>query len=207
MNARIIKRTLAILTLTAVAATTGPALAADRDDECWRPCRDRKGWLVGGNAGWGGGSVQFDDLGRTFSEDADGNAGFFGALRGGYAFSNSFALTLELVGFGNGDDDQEWGVGASCVTVTWWPDGSGFFVRVGGGAGGGDIFLEETQKKVHFEEKGAALFGLGYEWQLGRRFALGVAVDAFGFELDGATGFDKDSAGIGALSVQFNWYL
>lgn len=207
MDRRTITTALNLLALTAVLATAAPALADGRDDECWRPCRDRKGWLVGANAGWGGGSARFDLGGRTYSEDAEDNTGFLGGLRGGYAFSNSFALTLEMVGFGNGEDDEKWGVGASFVTVTWWPDGSGFFVRVGGGGGGGDIFLEETGEVVDFEEKGAALFGLGYEWQLGRRFALGVAVDAVGFELDGATGFDEDSASFGGLSLQFNWYL
>lgn len=195
-----------LLILFVVVVLAAPALAEDRDDdECWKRCRDRKGWLIGFNAGWGGSTVEFERQGRTFSEDE--SSGFLGGLRGGYAFSNSFALTLEMIGFGNGDEDEEWGLGAACVTVTWWPDGSGFFLRAGVGGGGGTIFLEETGETVDVKDQGAALFGLGYEWQLGKKFALGVAVDAFGFELEESTGFENDTAGAGGMSIQFNWYL
>jgi len=206
MNRELLTRLSLTLILVAFAATASPVLAQDRDDdECWKRCRDRKGWLVGFNAGWGGGGLQFEHRGRTFSEEETNGA--FGGLRGGYAFSNSFALTLETLGFGNSDDDQEWGLGIVCLTVTWWPDGSGFFLRAGVGGGGGEIFLEETGEKVEIRDKGAGRFGLGYEWQLGRKFALGVAVDAFGFDLEGATGFANDEAGAGGFSIQFNWYL
>ena len=125
----------------------------------------------------------------------------------GYAFSNSFALSLESFGYGSHESDEEWGLGASFITVTWWPDGSGFFLRLGAGGGGGDILSRDTGKLVHFEGKGAGLIGLGYEWQLGRKFALGVAADGFGFDLDGASGLEDDAVGVGTFSIQFNWYL
>ncbi|MCP4571343.1 MAG: hypothetical protein GY838_03255 [bacterium] len=203
---RFTRLSLAVI-LAAFAATATPVLAQDQDDdECWTRCRDRKGWLVGFNAGVGGGGLSFDHQGRNISEEE--NNGAFGGLRVGYAFSNSFAVTLEMMGFGNGDDeDEEWGLGAGLISVTWWPDGSGFFVRTGIGGGGGEIFVHESGETVEAEDKGAVLFGIGYEWQLTKKFALGVAVDAVGFDLDGATGFDDDTAGFGGLSAQFNWYL
>ena len=78
---------------------------------------------------------------------------------------------------------------------------------MGLGGGGGDILRRDTGKLVHFEEKGAGLFGFGYEWKLGRKFALGLAADAIGFDLEGASGLEDDIAGLGIFSIQFNWYL
>ncbi len=75
------------------------------------------------------------------------------------------------------------------------------------GGGGGDIMRRDTNELVHFEDKGAGLIGLGYEFQLGRKFALGVAVDGIGIDLDGASGLEEDLAGMGSFSIQFNWYL
>ncbi|MBE0567252.1 MAG: hypothetical protein IH621_14930 [Krumholzibacteria bacterium] len=192
---------LAILTTT-ILAGAGPALADE--DGCRNP-RDRKGWLVGFNAGWGSSSYGATVGTRTFSDDPYG--GSLGALRGGYAFSNAFAVTLEGYGFGSSAGQDDWGMGAGFATVTWWPAGGGFFVRGGLGAGGGEVLLRETGRKLEIEGKGAALFSLGYEWQLGRNFALGVAADAFGFHLDGASGLEDDYVGVGGMSIQFNWYL
>ena len=97
-----------------------PALAGDHP-------RDRKGLFLGLNAGWGGAAFQSKLAGKTITDDS--YRGATGALRFGYAFSNSFALGLEGHGFGAHEGDEEWGLGASFLTVTWWPDGSGFFLR------------------------------------------------------------------------------
>jgi len=189
--------------------------------------RNRKGLFLGFNAGWGSAGFSSQHGDQTLTDDPFGGAA--GGLRFGYAFSNSFALSLEGYGFGTGEDDDGWGLGAGFLTVTWfpdgggfflrvgggagvlgatwWPDGSGFFLRIGGGAGGGDILLRDTGELLHFEDKGAVLFGLGYEFQLTRKFALGIAFDAIGFDLEGASGLEEDVAGMGVFSIQFNWYL
>jgi len=195
-NHTCIKKALLALTLIAVVMAAVPSFAADRD---------RKGLFLGLNAGWGGAGFGSKIGSKSISDDPF--MGAAGALRFGYAFSNSFALSLEGYGFGSESGDDGWGLGASFLTVTWWPDGSGFFLRMGFGAGGGDIRVRPTNDLVHFEDKGAALFGLGYEWQLGRKFALGVAADGIGFDLDGASGLEEDFVGLGTFSIQFNWYL
>lgn len=192
---KIILLTLVLVTTAAVATT---AMAEGND-------RNRKGLFVGLNAGWGGAgySVQLDD--QSLSDDPFNGAA--GALRFGYAFSNSFALSLEGHGFGTDRNEEEWGMGAAFLTATWWPDGSGFFLRLGLGGGGGDVLRRSDGELVHFEDKSAVLFGAGYEFQLGRKFALGLALDGIGFDLEGASGLEEDFAGTGNVSIQFNWYL
>jgi hypothetical protein len=196
---QIVQRALLALALMATVMTAAPAMAQGGCD------RDRKGLFLGFNAGWGG--AAFGSATDDNSTTDKANHGAAGSLRFGYAFSNSFALSLEGYGFGSYQGDEDWGLGAGFLTVTWWPDGSGFFLRLGFGEGGGDILRRETGELVHFEEKGAGLIGLGYEFQLGRKFALGVAVDGIGFDLEGASGLEDDMAGMGVFSIQFNWYL
>lgn len=198
---------LAITTLILLAVICSAATAFAQGDD-WRPGdRNRKGFLLGLNAGWGGSSFGYSADGKSVVEDPW--HGPLGALRLGYAVSNSVAFTLENYGFGafNTADDQDWGMGATLIAMTWWPDASGFFLRLGFGGGGGDVYSRDQGEKVHFEEAGAALFGMGYEWQLGRHFALGLAVDAVSFEIDDVLGHESDWAGMGGASIQFNWYL
>ena len=167
--------------------------------------RGRKGLFLGLNAGWGSAGYSPQIGKQTLTDDPF--SGGAGGLRFGYAFSNSFALSLEAYGFGTDRNEESWGLGAGFLTVTWWPDGSGFFLRMGLGGGGGDILRRDNGELVHFEDKGAGLFGLGYEWKLGRKFALGLAVDAIGFDLESASGLDDEMAGLGIFTIQFNWYL
>lgn len=184
------------MTILVALATAGSGFAAERN---------RKGLFVGGNAGWGsaGYSAQVGD--QSISDDPFG--GGAGALRLGYAFSNSFGLSIEGHGFGTESGGQDWGMGAGFLMVTWWPDGSGFFLRVGAGSGGGEVLVRETGRLVEFDNSSAGLFGLGYEWQLTNKFALGVAADAIGFDLDNQSGLIEDFAGMGNFTIQFNWYL
>lgn len=193
----LVQTMITIIILTSMLAAA-PSQAQDKG-------RDRKGLLIGFNAGWGsaGLSAQVGDQSVT----DDPYSGFGGAIRFGYAFSNSVALTLEGHGFGTDNDVQEWGVGAGFLTFTWWPDGSGFFLRAGLGAGGGEIMSRKTGELVEFEDSAAALFGLGYEWKLGRKFALGLAFDAYGLEVERSSDLIEEAVGVGNVSIQFNWYL
>ena len=192
------KKVLLALVLLTVLMATVPSFAQAGE-------RNRKGLFLGLNAGWGsaGFSTQIGD--QTISDDP--YSGGAGALRFGYAFSNSVALSLEGHGFGTDDSNDGWGLGASFLTFTWWPDGSGFFLRLGGGVGGGDIQTRGTGALIHFEDAPAGLFGLGYEWQLGRKFALGLAFDGIGFEVDRVPNLVEEYVGLGNFTVQFNWYL
>jgi hypothetical protein len=194
-HARIIQ-VLFGMTLLAALATAGYRIAAERNSN---------GIFVGGKdrLGSAGYSAQVGD--QSISDDPFG--GGAGALRAGYAFSNSFALSLEGHGFGTESGGEDWGMGAGFLVVTWWPDGSGFFLRVGGGSGGGEVLVRQTGSLLEFDHKFAGLFGLGYEWQLTNKFALGVAMDGIGFDLENESSLVEDFVGLGNFSIQFNWYL
>lgn len=191
------KQLLAIFILTTMLAAM-PSFAEGNE-------RNRKGLLLGFNAGWGSAGISTQVGNQSVSDDP--YSGFGGGIRFGYAFSNSVALTLEGHGFGTDNNDQDWGVGAGFLTFTWWPDGSGFFLRAGLGAGGGEILSRKTGEVVAFDDGGAGMFGLGYEWQLGRKFALGVAFDGIGIEVDRSPDLIEEFVGLGNISIQFNWYL
>ncbi|HPF69553.1 MAG TPA: hypothetical protein PLQ13_02685 [Candidatus Krumholzibacteria bacterium] len=198
-----IARALTLMSLAAVLATAAPARAGD-DGGCGWP-RDRKGWLVGFNTGWGTSTYGATIGKRTISDEGFG--GGMGGLRVGYAFSNAFAVSLEGYGFGSDEGDDDWGMGAGFATATWYPGGGGFFVRGGLGLGGGELLMRETGEMLDFGAEAAGLISLGYEWQVTRKFALGLSVDGFGFDLGGASGLDDDFAGVGGMTIQFNWYL
>lgn len=204
ISKRTIARTLSFFALTATLATALPVQASKCETTTY--ARDRKGWFVGVNAGFGGSHYSEDLDKRTVSDHPFGGA--LGGLRVGYAVSNVFAISLEGHGFGSSAGRHEdWGMGAGFVAATWWPRGSGLFVRAGLGAGGGEILLRRTDELVEIDDKTAGLIGIGYEWQIGRRFALGIAADGIGFSLDGAGGGNNDIAGASGVSIQLNWYL
>jgi len=191
---------------TAAPETVYVVHAEPEPEPCVRTCFERKGFLLGINAGWGGASFGYRTNRTSVTEDPF--HGGFGGLRFGYAVSNSIAFTLEGFGVGVYDDKYEdSGIGAGFVAVTWWPEAGGFFLRMGFGGGGGELVRRSDGEKIKMTDRSAALFGLGYEFRLTEKFALGLAVDAFGLDLDLGSDHEEDWAGGGGASIQFNWYL
>ena len=192
--------TLVALTLILAALAALPAQAQQYP-------RDRQGLFMGLNAGIGAAGYTAD-LGKQTVTD-DPYTGASGAVRFGYAFNNKLALSFEALGYGTpdgGPDDDGWGMGAGIVAVTWWPKGGGFFVRGGVGGAGGDV-LRRDGVLQDIPDKPAALFGVGYEWQLSKHFALGLAADAVGVDLGEAAGLDEQTASMGNFTLQTNWYF
>jgi hypothetical protein len=198
-----IGRTLAAITLITTLAVAAPALAGDDDGNV--SLRNRKGLLVGVNAGWGHSMFSEQVGSRTYSDDpySGGTVG----LRFGYAFHDALALTAEAHGFGSNAGQDEWGMGAGLLVLTWWPRGGGLFVRAGVGAGGGEVLLRETGEILHFEDKATGMFGIGYEWMVGRNLGLSLVADGLGIDLDGISGRTDDVTGSSSVSIQLNWYL
>jgi hypothetical protein len=180
----------------------------DRATRGWH--HDRRGFVVGFGVGAGAGKLCFEfPDGREHDPDAE--AGFLGDLRAGVAVSNSFAFCLEAHGFGKEASGSDWDTGAGLITATWWPDGGGFFVRVG--AGEGHVAIKEphgdgTVREID-REGPAGYLALGYEWRVARTFAVSVLAEGLGIGLDPDEELEtmKDLGfGYGGFAVQFTWY-
>ena len=198
-----IGRTLATIALITTLTAAAPVLAGD--DEGYESLRNRKGLLVGVNAGWGASMFSEKVGSRTFSDDP--YSGAVAAVRFGYAFNDALALSAEAHGFGSQAGQSDWGMGAGLLVLTWWPRGGGLFVRAGVGAGGGEVLMREDGEILHFEGKAAGMFGIGYEWMVGRNLGLSLVADGLGIDLDGISGRTDDVTGSSSISVQLNWYL
>lgn len=199
---------LVILVMAIDIVAPGLALGQEIEEEerCYVKCRNRKGIVLGFNAGWGGTGLTYEEAGRSVSQDY--RNGPIGGLRFGYAFSNSFILGLESYGVATyREAGEDIGVGAAFLTVTWFIDGGGIFLKAGGGAGGGEFMAPGEIEPTTFEDKPAGMLAVGYEWKLGRKFALGGSVTGIGFDLEGLTGNVEDSLGTGGFAIDFTWYL
>lgn len=196
-------RALAGIALAATLAAA-PALAGE-DATFTKPAREREGLFLGLNAGGAGSQLMYKDGTRRISEDP--LAGGFGQMRVGLGLSPKFAVGLEAVGFDSKEDDANWQLGALVAAATWRPCSNGFFLRAGLGVGGGEFTDPNTGDQLEIDGRLAWLFGIGYEWRLGRHAGLGLAADGIGINADGLTGFEDDEAGAGGVTVQFNWYL
>jgi hypothetical protein len=171
---------------------------------------DRRGFVVGFGIGAGAGALHFEKPdGRDHEPGAE--AGFLGDLRAGVAVSNSFAFCLEAHGFGREANGSKWDTGAGLVTVTWWPDGGGFFLRLGAGEGRIEIKEPHADGLVReIDREGPAGYvALGYEWRVARSFAVAVLVEGLGIDPDPddeLEGMKDLGFGYGGMAVQFTWY-
>ena len=122
--------------------------------------------------------------------------------------AGQMSRAIEGRGFQMEEGTEKAEFGMALVSVTWHPGGGGFFLRTGVGRGFTTLALDAPDSADWDErESPAALLGLGYEWRLGRQFALGVALEAYGTELDDLPTFQNTNLGVGLASVQLQWYL
>ncbi len=195
------KRSGTILLACVVAVIALPAVGA----AAWP--HERQGVMLGFNAGAGSAELQFENSdGTTVSGDREGGGAF--GLRAGYAFNDRLALGLEGTGWSRTFEndsglDATWTFTVSTIALTWYPGGGGFLLRGGLGWGRAEMELDLGDGTISGDDTGAAaLIGLGYEWRLGRRFALGPAVDFGGMDLG-----EGWKANIANLTVGLTWYL
>ena len=194
---RIRQLLLALIALSLLAAET--ARAGDYHN-------DRRGLMLGFNVGGANADLKFQRLGADIKREIEGGHG--GALRVGFGLSDHFVLSFEAYGIEKQDAATDLEAGAALVTATWYPGGGGFFLRAGVGTGVTSLKMTSPEFINWVEREGdAALLGLGYEWRLGRQFALGVAVDGVVTEYSDTFGFHDTEFGFGSASLQLNWYL
>lgn len=159
---------------------------------------ERDGVVLGFNIGGGSAGLEVDNVG-----DSDRESGAAGSFRFGYAFRPEWAVGLESNAWTKEIDDETWTFSVAALGFTYYPNAAGFFLR--GGIGFGSISAESDEGNftVRYEDNGIGILGgLGYEWRLTRRFALGPQVD-FGYTDVG----EGVSANYVNFTAGFNWYL
>ncbi len=169
---------------------------------------DRKGLVLGFNLGGGGAGLVYERFGTEFEYEMENMPG--GTFRIGYGVSDHVVLSLEGSVFGKTNAECDVQGVMTLFTLTWHPGGGGFFLRAGAGGGAANVKVPALPHLVDWSEReaeGAVGLGLGYEWRLGRQFALGVALDARGMAFENLPLFENTGLGQGVASLQLNWYL
>lgn len=169
---------------------------------------ERKGLVLGFNLGGGSAALHYERFGIEVEHEIENVLG--GGGRIGYGLSDHVVLSLEGHGFGKTNSEADVQAVMTLVTVTWYPGGGGFFLRAGGGGGAANVKLLGPPAPVDWSEReseGAVGVGLGYEWRLGRQFALGLALDARAMTFEDLPLFQETVLGRGTASLQLNWYL
>ena len=197
------------ISITLAALTLGTLLSAATAQAGPYP-NDRRGWIVGFGFGSGSAQVEYDrPSGKFESDDKEIGASF--GVRVGYGLSDRFTLTLDSDGFSQQHDDFETTIGTTVAMATYHFGGGGFFLRAGGGVGRVETKLPDNltgSPAVEFKKNGPiAALGLGYEWRVGEKFAIGLSLDARGGEIDDFDDLTDITFGKGSLGMQFNWYL
>ena len=133
---------------------------------------ERDGMILGFNLGGGSAGVNVTGF------DTERKGGVAGNFRVGYAFSPQIAAGLEGNMWTKDVDGTTRTFSVGAAALTYYPGATGFFVR--GGVGVGTVDLSEDQGGVTYSASDNGfgwLVGTGYEWRLGRRFALGPQFD------------------------------
>jgi opacity protein-like surface antigen len=167
---------------------------------------ERTGMVLGFNLGAGGAMAKFDADGGSIETDRESGAG--GNLRIGYAVSPQVVLGLETSGWSRNEDEGDvestWSLGLAAFGATWYPAAGGFFLRAGIGVGRAEIEWDAGNgQTVAGDDTGFGLTtGLGYEWRLTRRFALGPQLDLNYVDIGDGISMNWFNATVG-----LNWFL
>jgi outer membrane protein with beta-barrel domain len=150
----------------------GPASAATHPHA-------RGGWLVG--LGIGGASAGVSIPGVS----ADRELGGGGSLRVGYAFSPRLSLELDGTAWTKEQGGQTITFSAGGPTLNFYPGETGLVMRAGVGVGTGEASQQFGSVTVTGSESGLGLLGgIGYEFRVTPRFALGPGVNVGWINLD-----------------------
>ena len=158
---------------------------------------ERDGMILGFNLG--GGSAGINDTGV----DSNREGGFGGNFRVGYAFSPQVAAGLEGNVWTKNVDNETWTFSVGGPALTYYPGGTGFFVRGGVGVGTVDYSVDQGGVTLSASDDGFGfLVATGYEWRLGHKFALGPQFDYAHAKVN-----DNLSMNYFNFTVGANWYF
>jgi hypothetical protein len=168
-----------------------PALAAAEPNP-----QTREGWLVG--IGVGGGSAALTSEGS--SSDREGGAA--ASLRVGYAFQPQFSAELDANGWSKEDAGVTTTFSVTTAAIDYYPGAQGIVLRGGLGYGTTSLSAKSGSSSLTASESGFGfLVGAGYEFRLGRTFALGPQIDYSYMTL---SDFNVNYV---TLGLGFNWYF
>jgi hypothetical protein len=158
---------------------------------------ERDGWLLGLNLGGGTAGVNFSSV------DTEREGGGAGNFRVGYAFQNQFAVGLEGSAWTKNENDQTVTFSFGGPAFTYYPGSQGFYVRGAIGAGTAKWEAESGGVTYSVSDTGfGAHGGMGYEFRLARKFALGPQVDFSYAKVN-----DDLSVNYWNFTVGGNWYF
>lgn len=156
----------------------------------------RQGWLVG--FGIGGGSAGVDVPGV----DSDREGGFGGSLRAGYAFNQRISLELGGSAWTREENGVTVAFAATGPTLNYYPGEQGLVLRAGVGSGTGKASVQQGNVTVSTTEDGLGVFGgVGYEFRVTPRFALGPQINVGWMDLDS---FNANWVNV---ELGFHWYF
>lgn len=172
--------------------------------------QDHNGWSIGFGVGGGSAALSFDgDNGSSVSTDRE--SGPMGSFRVGYPLNKQVTLGFESNGWSKTETvdgvDGTVTFTASTIGAAFFPS-EGLVVRAGLGVGQTKFSLSQGSVEVSETKTGLGLtYGIGYEFRLTRRFALGPQLDGGFSTFSASDGAPKGSANWAGLGLEFNWYL
>lgn len=171
------------------------ALVARPADAAMHP-QARQGWLVG--IGAGGGSAGLSGGGVSY----DRETGFGGSFRAGYAFNPQLSLELNSIAWTKETNGVRTSFTSSGPALNFYPGEQGLVLRAGVGVGSGEASFQSGSVSVTTSESGlGVLGGIGYEFRVTRRFALGPQIQAGWIDLDSV------NANWFNFELGFQWYF
>jgi hypothetical protein len=194
--------------------------------------------MMGFGAGWGEAifrgagtfdfaahpSVPLDPAGTRFRVypqpvfgTSDKDNGLTSVISVAYAIQPTFAIGVERLNWANGQNTfGKWVIGLSAVTATWYPQASGWYVRLGAGPAnatatpgfvntvavtGGNIGVVDD--KTRYTDDGfGGLAGLGFEYRVLGRVSVAPEIHAVGTTLNRSI-----SGCVFGGNVSLNWWF
>lgn len=167
-----VRSSLAIYACACLLAAASPAAAETHP-------HTRQGWLAG--VGVGGGSAGLSANGNS----SDRETGAAGSLRVGYAFNSQCSLELGGSAWTKETNGTTFTFTTGGPTLNYYPGESGLVLRAGVGGGSGEAQVTNGNVTVTATESGFGVMGgMGYEFRVTPRFALGPQVNVGWINLD-----------------------
>ena len=156
----------------------------------------RGGFTLG--LGLGGGSAGISANGNS----SDRQSGTAGSFRAAYIFLPQFGVGIETNLWTKDQNGATLTFSVAAATLSYYPGASGLYLRGGVGVGTTELEAKIGSVTLSGSQDGLGVIGAGgYEWRLGRSFAIGPEID-FGYaSLDGYTTNYVNG------QLQFNWYF